>query len=541
MKKDSWVEVIPATKNAMVPKQEFKKMRVAAYCRVSTDSEEQLTSYRTQIDYYTDKINAAPEWTLVEVFADEGISGVSTKKRDEFNHMMEMCDKGKIDLIITKSVSRFSRNTTVTLEYARSLRDKGIGIIFEKENLNTLTLTSEMLLALHSIFAQAKSESMSENIKLGKRFGYKAGRVWFNFNGIYGYKQDQDGSITADMEQTVAVKIMFDSFLEGYTLSQIADKLEEDGHLTPSGLPRWSKEGIKRVLTNEKYTGDVLTQKTFTSDVTTKHKKVNTGELPQYYIRNHHVPIISREQYDAVQIELKRRNCIRKNEKKNDFSKYSGKSALNNLVVCGECGSKYRRTIWIDRRKNKKYVWRCVSRLKYGKKYCHTSPSIDDDVIKSVVIEAINAVYASKNSIRDIVKCNIAALLYKTNEPFSIEENNNKIDKLNERMRDALYKNSAGEITTDELDEICAEIMQESKVLREENKKHTMEIQMKGAEQARLKQIFEAIDHMSEQMTEFDDETVRAVVERIDVISQDKIIIWLIGGISYEKELKKAT
>ena len=199
----------------MVPKQEFKKMRVAAYCRVSTDSEEQLTSYRTQIDYYTDKINAAPEWTLVEVFADEGISGVSTKKRDEFNHMMEMCDKGKIDLIITKSVSRFSRNTTVTLEYARSLRDKGIGIIFEKENLNTLTLTSEMLLALHSIFAQAKSESMSENIKLGKRFGYKAGRVWFNFNGIYGYKQDQDGSITADMEQTVAVKIMFDSFLEG--------------------------------------------------------------------------------------------------------------------------------------------------------------------------------------------------------------------------------------------------------------------------------------------------------------------------------------
>lgn len=213
---------------------------------------------------------------------------------------------------------------------------------------------------------------------------------------------------------------------------------------------------------------------------------------------------------------------------------------MNNLVVCGECGSKYRRTIWIDRRKNKKYVWRCVSRLEYGKKYCHTSPSIDDDVIKSVVIEAINAVYASKNSIRDIVKCNIAALLYKTNEPFSIEENNNKIDKFNERMRDALYKNSAGEITTDELDEICAEIMQESKVLREENKKHTMEIQMKGAEQARLKQIFEAIDHMSEQMTEFDDETVRAVVERIDVISQDKIIIWLIGGISYEKELTKA-
>lgn len=540
MNKDSWVEVIPATKNAMAPKQGFKKMRVAAYCRVSTDSEEQLTSYRTQIDYYTDKINAAPEWTLVEVFADEGISGVSTKKRDEFNRMMEMCDKGKIDLIITKSVSRFSRNTTVTLEYARSLRDKGIGIIFEKENLNTLTLTSEMLLALHSIFAQAESESMSENIKLGKRFGYKAGRVGFNFNGIYGYKQDEDGNITADMEQTVAVKIMFDSFLDGHTLSQIADELEERGHLTPSGLPRWSKAGIKRVLTNEKYTGDVLTQKTFTTDVTTKRKKVNTGELPQYYIRNHHVPIISREQYDAVQIELKRRNCIRKNEKKNDFSKYSGKSALNNLVVCGECGSKYRRTIWIDRRKNKKYVWRCVSRLEYGKKYCHTSPSIDDEMLKSTVIEAINAVYASKNSIRDIVKCNIAALLGKTNEPFSIKENNNKIDKLNERMRDALYKNSAGEITTDELDEICAEIMQESKVLREENKKHTMEIQMKGAEQARLKQIFEAIDHMSEQMTEFDDETVRAVVERIDVISQDKIIIWLIGGISYEKELTKA-
>lgn len=163
----------------------------------------------------------------VEVFADEGISGVSTKKRDEFNRMMEMCDKGKIDLIITKSVSRFSRNTTVTLEYARSLRDKGIGIIFEKENLNTLTLTSEMLLALHSIFAQAESESMSENIKLGKRFGYKAVRVGFNFNRVYGYKQDENGNITVDMEQTVAVKIMFDSFFDGHTLSQIAGELEE--------------------------------------------------------------------------------------------------------------------------------------------------------------------------------------------------------------------------------------------------------------------------------------------------------------------------
>ncbi len=540
MNKDSWVEVIPATKNAMAPKQGFKRMRVAAYCRVSTDSEEQLTSYHTQIEYYTDKINATPDWTLVEVFADEGISGVSTKKRDEFNRMMDMCDKGKIDLIITKSVSRFSRNTTVTLEYARSLREKGIGIIFEKENLNTLTLTSEMLLALHSIFAQAESESMSENIKLGKRFGYKAGKVGYNFNRVYGYTQDADGNISADMAKTVAVKIMFDRFLDGYTLSQIADELEERGHLTPSGLPRWSKEGIKRILTNEKYTGDVLTQKTFTTDVTTKKKKVNTGELPQYYIRNHHVSIVSREQFDAVQIELNRRNCIRKHEKKNDFSKYSGKSALNNLIVCGECGSKYRRTIWIDRKKNKKYVWRCVSRLEYGKKYCKTSPSIDDDMIKSAVIDAINAIYAKRNSVKDIVKCNIAALLGKTKEPFNIEENNNKINNLNEKMRDALGKHSTGEITTDELDEICAEIMRESRELREENQKYKMEIQMKGAEQARLKQIFEAIDHMSEQMTEFDDETVRAVVERIDVMSADRIIIWLVGGISYEKELSKA-
>lgn len=288
------------------------------------------------------------------------------------------------------------------------------------------------------------------------------------------------------------------------------------------------------------YTGDVLTQKTFTTDVTTKKKKINTGELPQYYIRNHHVPIVSREQFDAVQIELKRRNCIRKHEKKNEFSKYSGKSALNNLIVCGECGSKYRRTIWIDRRKNKKYVWRCVSRLEYGKKYCKTSPSIDDDMIKSAVIDAINAVYAKRNSVKDIVKCNIAALLGKTNDAVSIEENNSKINSLNERMRGALNKHSTGEITTDELDGICAEIMRESKKLREENQKHKMEIQMKGAEQARLRQIFEAIDHMGEQMTEFDDETVRAVVERIDVMSADRIIIWLAGGISYEKELRKA-
>ena len=529
-----YVEVIPAKKELSGKSEAQKKKNVAAYCRVSTDTEEQAGSFEAQMQYYKTKIENTPNWTLVDVFGDEGISGVSDN-RPEFQRMMEYCDKGKIDLILTKSVSRFSRNVSVTIDCVRKLREKGIGIIFEKENVNTLNYTSEMILGLHGIFAQAESESMSENIKLGKRFHYREGKVGFNFNRVFGYTQNQDEEISIDLAQAATVILIFDEFQNGRSLQEIARELQEKGMLSPSGKEQWSSQAVKRILTNEKYTGDVLTQKTYIIDPISKKTKKNTGELPQYLIKNHHIPIIEREQFDFVQTELNRRGCIRKNENKNEYMKYSGKFAFNNKIICGHCGTKFRRTMWKQKNQDK-YVWRCLGRMDEGKDYCPDSPSIDDEFLKSAAVSAINIIYSSKSRVKDVIKCSISALLGNREQPL-ISENNKRLEESEQKIRDALYKNATGEISTEELDLICMEVMTESKKLRQENMKYEMAQKLKNAQTSALKQIFSAIDEMKEELEEYDPDLVRKIIEKIEVHSSEKATIWFVGEIPFEISL----
>ena len=531
---EMYVEVIPAKKE--ITGISKKKLNVAAYCRVSTDTEEQAGSYEAQTQYYKAKIENTQGWTLVDIFGDEGISGTSEKNRPEFQKMMKYCNQGKIDLILTKSVSRFSRNVTVTLDYARKLREKGIGIIFEKENLNTLNYTSEMLLALHSIFAQAESESMSENIKLGKRYRYREGKVGFNFNRVYGYTQNQDKEISIDLSQAATVKLIFDEFQNGHSLQEIAKELNEKEIPSPSGKGQWASQSVKRILTNEKYTGDVLTQKTYIVDPITKKTKKNTGELPQYLVKNHHIPIIQQEQFNFVQTELNRRGCIRKNENKNEYMKYSGKFAFNNKIICGYCGTKYRRTMWTTHKKEKKFMWRCLGRTGEGKDYCPNSPSIDDEFLKNALVNAINAVYNSKSRVKDVIKCSISTLIGNKEQPL-ISKNNERLAEIEQKMRDALYQNAIGKISTEELDMICMEVMNESKKIRQENMEYEMAQKLKNAQTATLKQIFSAIDEMEDELKEFDPDLVRKIIEKIEVHSPEKATIWFVGEIPYEISL----
>lgn len=529
------VEMIPATRNFLEKDRKVIK-NVGAYCRVSTDTEEQQGSYNSQVNYYTEKIKSTPGWRFVKVYGDEGISGTNADNRPGFQGMMQDCENGKLDLIITKSISRFSRNVTVTLEVARKLRDKDIGIFFEKENLNTLHYTSESLLAIFSSLAQAESESMSENIKMGREFKYKNGECCYNMGKVFGFNQDSDGIVTINEEQAVVVKHMYEGYLNGMSIGGIIKDLQERKIPSPTGKEKWSPGTVERILSSEKYKGDFLTRKTFTVDPISKKKKKNTGQVSQYLITNHHPAIIETEIFDMVQSEMARRGCIKKNDKKKHYGKYSGKFPFNNLIICGDCGAKYRRTMWVEKNGDKKHVWRCVNRIQNGKTHCRRSVSINDTYLTKKTVEAINIIYKSRSRVKDILKCSIASLMGDTEQPM-ITENMTRLEELSNLMRDAIFKNATGEMTPKELEKICYEVKSESEKLRKENEEHEMTRKMKSAESSKLKQIFKAVDEMAEELTEIDNTLVRNIVEKMEVISEDKLTIWFIGDIAYEVEI----
>lgn len=529
------VELIPATRN-FLEKDKKTILNVCAYCRVSTETEEQQGSYQSQVTHYTEKIKNTPGWRFVRVYGDEGISGTNADNRPEFQEMLKDCENDKIDLIITKSISRFSRNVAVTLEVARNLREKEIGIFFEKEGLNTLHYTSESLLAIFSSLAQAESESMSENIKMGREFKYKNGECCYNMGKVFGFNQDKDGIVTINEGQAVAVRLMYEGYLNGMSVGGIIKDLRERKIPSPTGKEEWSPGTVERILSSEKYKGDFLTRKTFTVDPISKKKKKNTGQVSQYLITNHHPAIIEPEMFDMVQSEMARRGCIKKNDKKKHYGKYSGKFPFNNLIICGDCGAKYRRTMWVEKNGDKKYVWRCVNRIQDGKNYCRRSVTINDTYLTKKTVEAINIVYKIRSRVKDILKCSIASLMGDTEQPM-ITENMTRLEEFSNLVRDAIFKNATGEMTTNELEKICYEVKSESEKLRKENAEHEMTRKMKSAESSKLKQIFKAIDEMSEELDEIDNTLVRNIIDKMEVISKDKLTIWFIGDIVYEIEI----
>ena len=334
------VRVIPARPQTAEHQSQHHQIRVAAYCRVSTELEEQQNSYQVQIDYYTDLINKKKEWTLAGIFADEGISGTQTKKRTEFNRMIRMCKRKKIDLVITKSISRFARNTVDCLEYVRQLKDLGIGVIFEKENINTLTMTSEFMIALYGSFAQAESESISKNVSLGVQMAFREGKARIQYRNLLGYRKGTDDKPEIVPAEAETVKLIFKLFLDGLSTQKIADALIAKERPNASGDLAWSSGMVRKILHNEKYVGDVLLQKTYTVDCITHKKTVNHGERTMYLVSDHHEPIIDRITYNLVQQELARRKSKRKATSKGitEQGKYSSKYALTELLICGECG-----------------------------------------------------------------------------------------------------------------------------------------------------------------------------------------------------------
>ena len=278
-----------------------EKLRVAAYARVSTEQDEQQSSYEAQVDFYTHYIQSNPNWEFVAVFADEGITGTNTRKRDGFNLMIQKAMNGEIDLILTKSISRFARNTVDTLQTVRKLKAIGVEVIFEKENLHTLDPKSEVMLTIMSSLAQEESRSISENVRWGKQKSMRDGKVSLAYSRFLGYKKGPDGRPEIVEEEAVIVRDIYNYFLSGKTLNEIAALLTRMGISTPAGKTKWSVSTIRSILSNEKYKGEALLQKTYTVDYLTKEVRKNTGEVPSVRVRNSHEAIIEPEVFDLVQ------------------------------------------------------------------------------------------------------------------------------------------------------------------------------------------------------------------------------------------------
>ncbi len=385
------VTTIPATisRFTAAPINEKKKRRAAAYARVSTDSEEQLTSYEAQVDYYTNYIKSRDDWEFISVYTDEGITGTNTKHRDGFNRMVQDALDGKIDLIVTKSVSRFARNTVDSLTTVRKLKEKGVEIYFEKENIWTLDSKGELLITIMSSLAQEESRSISENCTWGQRKRFADGKVTVPFKRFLGYDRGPDGNLVLNPNEAVIVRHIYSMFLQGMSPYGIAAHLTADGIKSPGGKDKWNAGAVRSILTNEKYKGDALLQKSYTVDFLTKKKKVNEGEIPQYYVEGNHEAIISPDVYEQVQREMERRKA--------DSGRHSSVHLFSGKIRCGQCGEWYGSKTWHSTSKYRRVVWQCNHKYD-GEEKC-TTPHLAEDDIKGLFVSAVNQLIGQKDAI----------------------------------------------------------------------------------------------------------------------------------------------
>lgn len=385
---------IPATKKNPTSNDE-RKIRVAAYCRVSTKLEIQESSIKTQVSFFKEEFKKHDDWESVGIFTDGGTSGLRTKGRTQFKKMLRLCEKGKIDMIITKSISRFSRNTYECLEVIRRLSALNINIRFLKENIDTISLSGMLLVTILAAFAQQESESLSQNISLGIEYRFQQGKEFINCNRFLGYNKDKNGYLIIDEKQEETVRRIFNEYLSGFSGEKIARHLTEDKIPNGAGNTKWNSNNIYRILQNERYIGDALCQKTFTVDSLTGKKKKNEGERVIYYITGCHEPIISKEVFEQVKAEMQKR---RDSSARKIYSShpYAGK------IICGVCGDLYRRIVWTNN--NKRYiVWRCITRMQKGKEVCN-SRTVYEYEIDEIINYHNHTNHCNEEFVRNIVK-----------------------------------------------------------------------------------------------------------------------------------------
>ena len=522
------VTIIPAIPKRMEPGNASRqKLRVAAYCRVSTDSEEQINSYKNQLAYYTEKISSKSEWKFAGIYADEGITGTSMKHREDFKRMLRACREGRIDLILCKSVSRFGRNSVDVLRTIRALRERGIGVMFEKEAVDTRTMNSELILAFHSAFSQSESESISGNVRWGLRKAYENGTIQIGPN-LYGFRREKDGPVLIDEEKAAVIRQIAQWFLDGDSLHTIADKLAQRHIPSPKGKETWSTATLRSLLTNEKYKGDALLQKTYRPSLFSDRAVQNDGDLPKYYVEGVLPRILEPGVFDRIQEELAKRNAKRpvSEKAKTPFGRYSGKYALSTLVVCGKCGALYRRVTWYSKGE-KQIMWRCGTRLD-GKANCPDSPTLEENKLQSAVMEAISKQYIHQDKALEVTMQSIRSVLTPetADSEYAIRTKINELQK----ERKALLAKALAENDDGKYDFQFLRIKQEMEQLQAQLEGEQTMQKNQAVDEARMAEIAALLEKFKESGLAFDDLLVRKVVETIRVESAEKLEVTFKDG-----------
>ena len=508
------VTTIPATLNRFdsKPIQNARKRKVAGYARVSTDTEEQATSYSAQVDYYTRYIQANPKWEFVGIYTDEGITATNTNHRDGFNQMIEDAHAGKIDLIITKSVSRFARNTVDSLTTVRELKEKGIEIYFEKENIWTLDAKGELLITIMSSLAQEESRSISENTTWGKRKSFADGKASVSFSTFLGYDRGPNGEFVINEEQAVTVRYIYKRCLEGLSAYQIAKELTEKGVKTPAGKDRWYTSSVLSILKNEKYKGDALLQKCFTKDFLTHKRVTNNGEVPQYYVEGHHEGIVTAEQYEQVQAELRRRK---------EMGRYSGVGVFSSKIKCGECGSWYGAKVWHSNDKYRRTVYRCNH--KYGKSYKCKTPHITETEVKKLFVRAVNKLVAEKSEIiantKEMMKvvCNTEILEKELDHTIA------ELNIIAEQMQAAISQNSRIALDQDEYEQRYSQLTARYNSIKPRYDELSEQLERKKAQKKLFKGFIRMLQKQDSVVKEFDEGLWSGLVQEVVVHASNDI------------------
>lgn len=511
------VQTIPASlaRFTSTPIDSPKKRKVAGYARVSTDSDDQATSYNAQVNYYTNYIRGHDEWEFVNVYTDEGISGTSTKHREGFKRMVADALDGKIDLIVTKSVSRFARNTVDSLTTIRKLKENGTEVYFEKENIWTFDAKGEVLLTIMSSLAQEESRSISENCTWGQRKRFADGKVSVAYSRFLGYDRGADGNLVINIEQAKTVRRIFGMFLKGMTPHGIAKMLTSEKIPTPGGATIWSASTIKSILSNEKYKGDALLQKKFCENFLTKKMKINQGEVPQYYVENNHEAIIEPQIFDMVQTELVRRISGK--------NRHSGIHIFSSKIRCGDCGGWYGNKIWHSTDKYRRMIWRCNQKYITPDKKCSTS-YLDENQIKSRFTIAVNKLL--NGSIGVIEACEEA--LAKNLDTSALEQKRKELlmemTKLNDAMQQMIQQNATmpqdQNLYRIRYDEIC------QKFNETEAKKNIADKEIQSVHDRRvaMEQFIKNLKNQNTKVTEFNENLWYCLLDYITAYSSGKLV-----------------
>ena len=504
--------------------------RVAAYCRVSTDSEDQLNSYNSQVQYYTEFIKQNSEWTLAGIYADEAITGTQVDRRIDFQRLISDCINGDIDMVITKSISRFARNTLDTLKYVRKLKEYNVAVFFEEENINTLTMDGELLLTILSSVAQQEVENISANVKKGLRMKMERGEL-VGFQGCLGYDYDSETkSISVNEKEAEIVRYIFKRYLEGAGGKVISRELEEMGYLSPRGHKKWTETTVVGIIKNEKYIGDILMGKTYTVDPITKRRLDNFGEQDKYYIENHHEPIISKEDFEKAQgIRLRRaknRNTVANNNGKRE--RYSRKYAFSSMLECGFCGHMLTRRSWHANSEYKKTIWQCVNATKNGKKYCPHSKGIEEEAIEKAFMESYRQVCHNNVGITNEFLKTVEEELKDNSLTKDLKKIEDQLKKIIKKEKDLVDLKLNDAISIDVYQEKYSEIeVKKTKLLEE---KRTLEVTL--TDEKELKKRLEGFKKLLESnkyLEEFDRAVFESIVEKI-----------VVGGIKDDGEIDPA-